>query len=125
MLNLRVRAEQYLGGPIASEEFERAEPYARHKLNSINDREKTSHGDEYLAILLSEIVRGNRFSDYTFACSMEKEIERAVKNNLICQQCGKCGHKKKAAPSFKGTTSLINTAIITLSGSKVNTEVQQ
>lgn len=74
MLDLRARAEPHLGGPITPEEFEQAEPYARHKLALINSREGTEHGDDYLAILIAETVKANRFSAFTIAlCSLLTE----------------------------------------------------
>lgn len=123
MLDIKARAEHYLGGPITPEEFNRAEPYARRKLDLINQREGTNHGDDYHAILFSEIVQSNRFSDYTVALTFQRDIEREVANNPICQQCGKCGMRK--GRSTKEATSHINTIIIPRTGKKVNTEVQQ
>lgn len=123
MLDLRARAEHYLGGTITPEEFERAEPYARRKLDFINSREGTDHGDEYLAILVSEAVQGSRFSDYTFALSAQREIEKQVAESPICQACGKCGMRKDR-PSTE-TASHIDTLILPHVFGKVKTEVQQ
>lgn len=96
MPDLKARAEQYLKGRISPTEFERAEPYARRKLNLINSRYGTDHGDEYLAILVSEIVQTDRFSDYLEVLYFQREVERQGENH-ICQRCGKCGQKEKAA----------------------------
>lgn len=123
MLDLRARAEHYLGGPITSEEFERAEPYARRKLERINSREGTDHGDEYLAILVSEAVQSDRFSDYTLALSTQRKIEKQILENQTCQACGKCGMRKDR-PSTE-TASHIDTIILPHVLAKVKTEVQQ
>lgn len=123
MLDLRARAEHYLGGPITPEEFEHAEPYARRKLESINSREGTSHGDEYLAILVSEIVQSNRFSDYTLALLELRAAEKRIAESPICQACGKCGMRK--GRSQKEATPHISTIILPHANAKVKTEVQQ
>ncbi|WP_195985331.1 hypothetical protein [Clostridium sp. D33t1_170424_F3] len=123
MLDLRARAEHYLGGPISPEEFERAEPYARRKLERINSREGTDHGGEYLAILVSEIVQSDRFSDYTLALSLQREIEKQVAENPICQACGKCGMRKDRP--ITETAPHISTIILPHARAKVKTEVQQ
>lgn len=123
MLDLRARAEHYLGGPITPEEFEREESYARRKLERINSREGANHGDEYLARLVSKTVQSNRFSDYTLAISTQREIEKQVAENPICRACGKCGMRKDR-PSTE-TASHINIIILPRAFAKVNTEVQQ
>lgn len=123
MLDLRERAEHYLEGSIRPEEFEQAEPYARRKLEFINSREGTNHGDEYLAILVSEIVQSNRFSDYTISILLLREVEKQVEKNPICQACGKCG-MRKGRPT-KGATTHIDTTIIPCAGAKVNAEVRK
>ena len=73
-VELYIAAEESLGGQIAPDEMLRAEPYARRKLDYINDRYGTSHGDDYLAILIAETVRANRFSEYThLICKIRME----------------------------------------------------
>ncbi len=64
MLDLKAAAERESGTAIAPEEYARALPYARRKLNFINERYGTNHGNDYLAILVSETVRANRFTAY-------------------------------------------------------------
>lgn len=123
MLDLRARTEHYLGGPITPEEFERAEPYVRRKLERINSREGTNYGNEYLAILVSEIVQGNRFADYTLALSEQLEIEKQILESPTFQACGKCGMRKDR-PSTE-TASHIDTIILPRVFAKVKTEVQQ
>ena len=63
---LHKAAERNLGGQIEPEEMLKAEPYARRKLNNLNQRYGTRHGDEYLAILIAETVFANRLSHFTF-----------------------------------------------------------
>mgnify|MGYP000993498635 CR=1 FL=1 len=62
---LHKAAERDFGGQIEPEEMLKAEPYARRKLDNINRRYGTHHGDEYLAILISETVFANRLSHFT------------------------------------------------------------
>ena len=58
-------AEAQLGDKIAPEEMLAAEPYARRKLSIINEMGNTDYEDDYLAILIAEIVNQNRFSRFT------------------------------------------------------------
>lgn len=69
-------AEKWLGDKIDPEEMKKAEPYARRKLALINQREGTSHEDDYLAILIAETVKSDRFSRFTFLlCDLMREEE--------------------------------------------------
>ena len=61
--------EQYLGTAIDPLEWDGAKAYAEHKLKRIIDREGDADGARrepwYLAQLIAETVRGNRFSRLT------------------------------------------------------------
>lgn len=59
-----VRAKGRIGAEICPEFFQKAEQYARRKLNFINERAgreygEDGYGDEYLAILTEEAISGN------------------------------------------------------------------
>lgn len=62
-------AEEYLGGPISPPEWFEAKKYAEHKLDGIIKREGDLDGARrepwYLAKLIEETVRANRFSQFT------------------------------------------------------------
>lgn len=66
-LTLKEKAQLHLKDEIAQDEYDIAEPQARKKLDYINKRYGTSHGEDYLAILIAETVKSNRFHDYTVA----------------------------------------------------------
>ena len=67
---LRQQAEKYLGDAIRPEEWECAKRYAERKLAMIIEREGDADGARreswYLAQLIAETVRSNRFSKFTF-----------------------------------------------------------
>lgn len=62
-------AEQYLGALIYPTEWSRAKAYAERKLAFIIEREGDADGARrepwYLAQLIAETVRAERFSEYT------------------------------------------------------------
>lgn len=66
---MQQQAEQYLGTAIDPLEWDDAKAYAEHKLKRIIEREGDAGGARrepwYLAQLIAEIVRGNRFSSLT------------------------------------------------------------
>lgn len=66
---LQQQAEQYLGSQITPSEWDGARAYAEHKLKRIIEREGDADGARrepwYLAQLIAEAVRGNRFSKLT------------------------------------------------------------
>lgn len=67
---LQQQAEQYLGAGIEPSEWDRAKPYAEHKLKGIIEREGDANGARrepwYLAQLIAEIVKGSRFSQFIY-----------------------------------------------------------
>lgn len=77
---LHRQAEQYLGSRITPLEWDGARAYAEHKLEGIIEREGDADGARrepwYLAQLIAEIVKGNRFSKFTHdLCEAYKYIE--------------------------------------------------
>ena len=66
---LQQQAEQYLGTAIDPLEWDNAKAYAERKLKWIIDREGDADGARrepwYLAQLIAETIRGNRFSSLT------------------------------------------------------------
>lgn len=67
---LRQQAEYYLGAKIGSSEWVEAKEYAERKLKGIIEREGDENGARrepwYLAQLIAETVKSNRFSQFTF-----------------------------------------------------------
>ena len=66
---MQQQAEQYLGTAIDPLEWDDARAYAEHKLKKIIEREGDADGARrepwYLAQLIAETVRSNRFSGLT------------------------------------------------------------
>ena len=70
---LKARVEESLGAALAPDFFDRAERYARRKLDLCNERAgrkygEDGYGDEYLVLLT---VREMAFSEYTMIRSAE------------------------------------------------------
>lgn len=61
--SIKKYAEQELGA-ITEIEFQTAYTYAKRKLDEINCRYGTSHGEKYLALLLAETIQAYRLSRY-------------------------------------------------------------
>ena len=64
---LKARVEESLGAALAPDFFDRAERYARRKLDLCNDRAgrkygEDGYGDEYLVLLTADTVREMAFS---------------------------------------------------------------
>lgn len=81
--NLKAAVEERIGAEICPAFFEKAERYARRKLDFINERAgrtygEDGYGDEYLVILTEEMIRQLAFSEYTFFRSMEIMAARAA-----------------------------------------------
>lgn len=66
---LRDRVEEHLGRWIPDHVWDRAEPYARRKLDLCRERnpEIDYYNAEYLVLLTADTVRETEFSDYTLA----------------------------------------------------------
>lgn len=66
---MQQQAEYYLGAAIEPSEWGEAKAYAERKLKGIIEREGDGNGTRrepwYLAQLIAETVRGNRFSQFT------------------------------------------------------------
>lgn len=66
---LQQQAECYLGTAIEPQEWGKAKAYAERKLNGIIEREGDSGGERrkpyYLAQLIAETIRSDRFSQFT------------------------------------------------------------
>lgn len=73
MFDLRAAAEQAGGMAFTDDEYLRALPLARRKLEHINGHYGTSHGREYLAVLVSEAVNAQHLSSYLNALNAERE----------------------------------------------------
>lgn len=73
---LKARVEESLGTVLAPDFFDRAERYARRKLDLCNERAgrkygEDGYGDEYLVLLTADTVREMAFSEYTMIRSAE------------------------------------------------------
>ncbi len=81
MSNLKALAEIELGDSISDDEMKKAEQYARRKLDWIISREGDAQGERrqpwYLAMLISETVYQNRFSE---ACRIHNELMNIEKD---------------------------------------------
>lgn len=66
---LRERVEDHLDRWIPDDVWNRAEPYARRKLDLCRERspEIDYYNDEYLVLLTADTVRETEFSDLTHA----------------------------------------------------------
>ncbi len=64
MTDLRNAAENRASTPISDEEYQLALPLAQRKLEYINNRCGTRHGEAYLAILIAEAVQAQRLTRY-------------------------------------------------------------
>lgn len=87
--NLKAAVEERIGAEICPEFFQKAEAYARRKLNFINERAgreygEDGYGDEYLAILTEEAIEQLAFSEYTILRSMEIMAARAAQEGGEC-----------------------------------------
>ena len=75
---LKARVEEYVGTEICPVTFQRAENYARRKLNFINERAgreygEDEYGDDYLVVLTADVYREQCFSDYTLLKGAEHD----------------------------------------------------
>lgn len=92
---LRSLSEKYLSDSISTQEFEQAETQAKRKLARIIEREGDADGERrkpyYLAQLIAEAVRSDRFSSFTF--ELGNFIRYAEENRKQIQQ------RKKEMPA--------------------------
>lgn len=80
---LKARVEENLGVALAPDFFDKAEKYARRKLDLCNERAgrqygEDGYGDEYLVLLTADTVREMAFSEYTMIRSAEIMAEAAA-----------------------------------------------
>ena len=68
---LKARVEENLGVALAPGFFDKAEQYARRKLDLCNELAGRQYGDEYLVLLTADTVREMAFSEYTMIRSAE------------------------------------------------------
>lgn len=73
MSDLRSTAENRARTPISDEEYQLALPIAQRKLEYINSRYGTHHGEAYLAILIAEAVQAQRLTRYLEAVNARRE----------------------------------------------------
>ncbi len=76
MFDLHTAAEENASTPIYEDEYRLALPAARRKLEYINNRYGTCHGESYLAILISETVKAQRLTRYLEAVNNLMEMAR-------------------------------------------------
>lgn len=75
-MNKKEAAEKHLGCFIEDDEYEDALQAATDKLNRINERYGTHHGEEYLAMLIAEQIQFSRFSNYCDAVHRARQAEK-------------------------------------------------
>lgn len=78
---LQLEIEKTLGVEIDEELFEYAKQYARRKLEVANKSAgrawgEDGYGDEYLSLLIPDVIREMAFSEYTIRRSTEIQAAR-------------------------------------------------
>lgn len=78
---LQLEVEKTLGVEIDEELFEYAKQYARRKLEVANKSAgrawgEDGYGDEYLSLLIPDVIREMAFSEYTIRQSTEIQAAR-------------------------------------------------
>lgn len=78
---LQLEVEKTLGVEIDEELFEYAKQYARRKLEVANKSVgrawgEDGYGDEYLSLLIPDVIREMAFSEYTIRRSTEIQAAR-------------------------------------------------
>ena len=78
---LKARVEEHLGVALAPGFFDKAEKYARRKLDLCNERAgrqygEDGYGDEYLVLLIPDVIREMAFSVYCEKRSAENLAAR-------------------------------------------------
>lgn len=78
---LQLEVEKTLGVEIGEELFEYAKQYARRKLEVANKSAgrawgEDGYGDEYLPLLIPDVIREMAFSEYTIRRSTEIQAAR-------------------------------------------------
>lgn len=78
---LQLEVEKRLGVEIDEELFEYAKQYARRKLEVANKSAgrawgEDGYGDEYLSLLIPDVIREMAFSEYTIRRSTEIQAAR-------------------------------------------------
>ena len=78
---LKARVEEHLGVALAPGFFDKAEQYARRKLDLCNERAgrqygEDGYGDEYLSLLIPDVIREMAFSAYCDQRSAENLAAR-------------------------------------------------
>ena len=78
---LKARVEENLGVTLAPGFFDKAEQYARRKLDLCNERAgrqygEDGYGDEYLSLLIPDVIREMAFSAYCDKRSAENLAAR-------------------------------------------------
>ena len=68
---LKARVEEHLGVALAPGFFDKAEQYARRKLDLCNERAGRQYGEDYLVLLTADTVLEMAFSEYTMIRSAE------------------------------------------------------
>lgn len=85
---LKARVEEHLGVALAPGFFDKAEQYARRKLDLCNERAgrqygEDGYGDEYLVLPTADTVREMAFSEYTIIRSAEIMAEAAAGGKAV------------------------------------------
>ena len=78
-MTLKEKAEMHLGAVISEDAYKKALPLAEQKLKRINERYGTNHGEDYLAMLISEQVQFRVFSDFCGEMHRAKAAEQKAK----------------------------------------------
>lgn len=99
---LKARVEENLGVALAPDFFDKAEKYARRKLDLCNERAgrqygEDGYGDEYLVLLTADTVREMAFSEYT----MIRSAEIMARSGRRRKGGGSMRRRKPSLPKWK------------------------
>ena len=88
VLGLEGQSRRKPGVALAPDFFDKAEKYARRKLDLCNERAgrqygEDGYGDEYLVLLTADTVREMAFSEYTMIRSAEIMAEAAAGGKAV------------------------------------------
>ena len=73
---LRAAVDRTLGVKVPKAIFDEAEAYARRKIAFQNEALGLDRGDEYLELLIPDVIREMAFSEYTIRRSTEIQAAR-------------------------------------------------
>ena len=78
MIDLHIAAEKEIGSRISQDEYQMALPAAQRKMAHIDNLSGIHHDEPYLAILIAEAVKAQRFTRYLDAVNdLRKQVRES------------------------------------------------